>query len=240
MTLARHKPLGIHRRYLHDEAADRLRELVRSGQLAPNERVNEVELAQAFGISRTPMREAIKILAAEGLLETLPNHGARVAQISARELEEMIEVIAALEATAGELACRHALDEEVGAIAREHAAMVEAWRRGDEADYFARNRVIHDSIMAAARNAVLETLYHSISGRIQRARYSVHKTSRQWQQAVEEHEEMVRHLRARNGEALAAVMRRHVRGKAPVIAAAYGLGAEEPSGLRRTDPPAAS
>lgn len=223
MSIAEPKPLGIRRRYLHDEAADRLRELILSGRLAPGDRVNEVELSEQFGISRTPMREAIKILAAEGLLETLPNHGARVAQISARELEEMIEVVAALEATAGELACRNVSDVEVAAVERNHAAMLEAWRRGDESTYFDRNRAIHNAIMAASRNSTLENLYHSMSGRIQRARYSAHKTAEQWQQAVDEHEEIIARLRVRDGEGLAAVLRRHIRSKVPVIAAAYGL-----------------
>ena len=227
MTIADPKPLGIRRRYLHDEAADRLRELILSSRLAPGERVNEVELSEEFGISRTPMREAIKILAAEGLLETLPNHGARVAQISANELEEMIEVVAALEASAGELACRHISDVEVDTIVLEHEAMLDAWRREDEGEYFARNRAIHNAIMAASRNHTLENLYHSMSGRIQRARYSAHKTPEQWRRAVAEHEEMITCLRARDGEALASVLRRHVRSKVPVIAAAYGLALAE-------------
>jgi DNA-binding GntR family transcriptional regulator len=223
MSLANRKPLGIQRRYLHDEAADRLRELILSGRLAPGERVNEVELSEAFGISRTPMREAIKILAAEGLLETLPNHGARVAQIGAEELEEMIEVVAALEAAGGDLACRHITDAELAAIEADHAAMVEAWSSGDEATYFALNRAIHDAIMAVSRNRTLINLYNTISGRILRARYSAHKTPEQWEKAVREHEAIMAELRRRDAAALTTTMRDHVRGKAVVIASAYGL-----------------
>ena len=76
--------IGISRRYLHDEVADRMRELINEGELEPRARVNESELTERFGISRTPLREAIKILATEGLLELLPNRGARVASISRR------------------------------------------------------------------------------------------------------------------------------------------------------------
>jgi DNA-binding GntR family transcriptional regulator len=223
MSLAHPKPEGIRRRYLHDEAADRLRELILSGRLAPGDRVNEVELSEAFGISRTPMREAIKILAAERLLETLPNHGARVAEIGADELEEMIEVVAALEAAGGDLACRHVTAEEFAAIAADHAAMIDAWRRGDEATYFALNRAIHDAIMAASRNRTLINLYNTISGRILRARYSAHKTREQWEKAVREHETIMAQLGARDAAALTDTLRDHVRGKAVVIAAAYGL-----------------
>jgi DNA-binding GntR family transcriptional regulator len=230
MNVVKRKSLGIPRRYLHDEAAARLRELIRSGRLEPGERVNEVEFSEEFGISRTPMREAIKILAAEGLLETLPNHGARVAQIGSEELEEMIEVVAALEAAGGDLACRRITDDEVAAIEADHAAMLEAWSRGDEAAYFALNRAIHDAIMAASRNRTLINLYNTISGRILRARYSAHKTARQWERAVREHEAIMAQLRARDAQALTRTMRDHVRGKAVIIAAAYGLPVREDEG----------
>jgi DNA-binding GntR family transcriptional regulator len=223
MSIAMEKSLGIRRRYLHDEAADRVRELILSGRLAPGDRVNEVELSEQFGISRTPMREAIKILAAERLLETLPNHGARVAHIGAGELEEMIEVVAALEAAGGDLACRHITEQEIATIEADHAAMVEAWRAGDEAAYFGRNRAIHAAIMAASRNWTLINLYNTISGRILRARYSAHKTPDQWEKAVQEHEVILAQLRARDAAALTVTLRDHVRGKALVIANAYGL-----------------
>lgn len=229
MTLANRKSLEIRRRYLHDEAADRLRQLVTSGELAPGGRVNEAELSERFGISRTPMREAIKILAAEGLLETLPNHGARVAQITAEELEEMIEVTATLEASGGELACRHITDAEIKQIERDHATMVAAWKRGDEAAYFNYNRAIHDAIMAASRNGTLLGIYNTLTGRIQRARYSAHKTPDQWAKAVNEHEAILALLHVRDGRALFDQMRDHVRGKAVVIATAYGLSLGSPA-----------
>jgi DNA-binding GntR family transcriptional regulator len=214
--------LGISRRYLHDEVAERLRELIRAGDLEPKARVNELELSARFGISRTPLREAIKILATEGLLELLPNRGARVASISEDEIEEMVEVVAGLEAIAAELACRHLTAAEMTAIEQKHAAMLSAWRLGDDRLYFKLNREIHEAIMQASRNATLQGIYANLSGRIQRARYAAHKTPEQWQRAVAEHERMMVHLRERDGPALAEVMREHIRGKKPVIAAAYG------------------
>lgn len=214
--------IGISRRYLHDEVADRIRDLIRSGEMEPKARINEGELTERFGISRTPLREAIKILATEGLLELLPNRGARVASISDAELEEMMEVIAGLEATAGDLACRTISDAEVDAIVVDHEAMVVAWKAGDEAGYFSHNRRIHEAIMAASRNTVLANIYESLSGRIQRSRYSAHQTADQWARAVAEHERMIEFLRARDGASLAVLMREHIRGKKSVIAAHYG------------------
>jgi DNA-binding GntR family transcriptional regulator len=214
--------LGIKRRYLHDEVAERLRELIRDGVLESRARVNELELSGRFGISRTPLREAIKILATEGLLDLLPNRGARVTSISEEEAEEVIEVVAGLEATAGELACRSITDAEVAAIEAKHDAMLEAWRAADNAAYFTLNREIHEAIMAASRNATLQGIYATLSGRIQRARYAAHKTPDQWERAVREHEEMLTLLEARDGVRLASVLREHIRGKKALIVASYG------------------
>ncbi|CAO4177451.1 GntR family transcriptional regulator [Methylorubrum populi] len=214
--------IGISRRYLHDEVADRMRELINDGELEPRARVNESELTERFGISRTPLREAIKILATEGLLELLPNRGARVASISRNELEEMIEIIAGLEATACDLACRMITDEEIAEIEAKHREMVAAWQGRDEANYFRLNREIHEAIMGASRNTKLRSLYVGLTGRIQRSRYSAHQTEAQWAKAVEEHEQMIALLRARDSEGLASLMRLHIRSKKPVIAAMYG------------------
>jgi DNA-binding GntR family transcriptional regulator len=213
---------GIQRRYLHDEVADRLRELILSGELEPKSRVNELELCERFGTSRTPLREAIKILSSEGLLELLPNRGARVASLSAAEIDEMVQVVAGLEAVAAELACQRAEEDEIDAIAADTEAMAKAWLARDEQAYFTLNRAVHEGIIAAARNATLKTIYANLSSRIQRMRYTAHKTDEQWQRAMCEHEDMVRLLRARDAERLAALMKLHIRGKAEVIAASYG------------------
>lgn len=214
--------LGIIRRYLHDEVVARLREIILAGDLEPGARINEIELCERFGISRTPLREAIKILATEGLLDLLPNRGARVARLSEAEIEDMVEVVAGLEATAADLACRRIGTAEIDAIESKHRAMVAAFERGDEPAYFVRNREIHDAIMQAARNSALTAIYSNVSGRIQRTRYSAHKTPDQWRRAVDEHERMIGLLRARDSEGLSLLMREHIRGKKPVIAAAYG------------------
>jgi DNA-binding GntR family transcriptional regulator len=213
---------GIHRRYLHDEVAERLRELILSGELEPRERINEIELCEKFGISRTPLREAIKILATEGLLELLPNRGARVGHVNQSEIEEMIEVVAALEATAAELACRNISDADIDVIEAKTIVMEKAYARGDEKSYFTLNQEIHEGMMQAAGNATLAGIYNNLSSRIQRMRYTAHKTPDQWKRAMAEHLRMVELLRARDGEGLARVVRDHIRGKKDVIIAAYG------------------
>jgi DNA-binding GntR family transcriptional regulator len=213
---------GIQRRYLHDEVADRMRDLILSGELEPKARINELALCERFGTSRTPLREAIKILSSEGLVELLPNRGARVATLNAREIDDMVQVVAGLEATAAELACQRATTEEIEAISTLTDRMLVSWQSGDEAGYFTTNRLIHEAIMQASRNGALQAIYLSLSSRIQRMRYTAHKTPEQWKRAMDEHVAMVEHLKARDGIRLGHLMKDHIRGKAEVIAASYG------------------
>jgi DNA-binding GntR family transcriptional regulator len=211
----------IARRYLHHEAAERLRDLIHSGELEPRSRINEMALCQRFNISRTPLREAIKLLAAEGFLELLPNRGARVVAISDTEIEEIVEVIAALEGAAGELACQHITARDIDALAKLTADMVEAWRQKDYPRYLKQNEEIHGRILTASRNHSLQTVYSGLSGRVQRARYSATKTPQQWEQAIKDHERMIALLRKRDATVLGQVMRDHIRSRRAIIAAAY-------------------
>jgi DNA-binding GntR family transcriptional regulator len=214
-------PKGIFRRSLHHEVVEQLRELILAGELEPCSRVNEIALCDRFGISRTPLREAIKLLAAEGLLELLPNRGARVTSLSEVEIEEILQVVAALEAVGAELACQRITEPELAAIERATVDMVEAWKAKDYARYFTRNREIHDAIMHAARNSALQAVYRSLSGRVQRTRFSANKTEEQWNRAIDDHNFMVVLLRRRDGALLAQLMREHIKSIKVILSAAY-------------------
>ncbi len=107
--------------------------------------------ARSFGISRTPLREAFKVLASEGLVELLPNRGARVAPLDEADIENMFEVMAALEALAGSLACARIAEAELAEIAALHYEMLAQYTRRNLPDYFRLNQAIHAAIVAASR-----------------------------------------------------------------------------------------
>ena len=113
----------------------RLRQRIVEGQLAPGAKLNERELA-ALNVSRTPLREAIKMLAAEGLVELLPNRGAVVAQMSEQDVIDTFEVIAGLEGQSGELAAQRISDAELAEIRALHFEMMAAWTRRDLPTYY--------------------------------------------------------------------------------------------------------
>ncbi len=209
----------IERRPLHGELVARLRDLINEGELEPGLRLTEKELCARFGVSRTPLREALKVLASEGLVELLPNRGARVARLTPADVEEIFPVMAQLEALAGELACRHVGEEALAEIQALHYQMVLHYRRRELAPYFALNQQIHERILAAARNDTLAAMSRALAGRVRRARYIADMTEAEWAQAVAEHDEMLAALLARDGPRLAEVSRRHVITKAETVRA---------------------
>jgi DNA-binding GntR family transcriptional regulator len=188
----------IRRRPLHEEAIGRLRELIVQGRLAPGVRLNERLLCQQLGISRTPLREAIKLLASEGLVVLLPNRGAQVAPLEAGRLAETLAVMGALEALAGELACRNATDAQIAEVAELHAEMLARHASGDLAGYFRYNQAIHLKIVEAAANATLAQTYRQLNANVLRARYMAHLSRERWDEAVREHEGILAALRARD------------------------------------------
>ena len=123
-----HAPQTITRTSLHLELVERLQSLIINGGLEPGAKVPEKNLCEQFGVSRTPMREALKVLASDGLVDLKPNRGAWVTLVTTSEVEEVFPVLGALEALAGELACKNITDEEIAAIGTLHDQMVQSYR----------------------------------------------------------------------------------------------------------------
>jgi DNA-binding GntR family transcriptional regulator len=200
---------------LHGEILSRLRDYIVEGHLTGGARIPERQLCDLFGISRTPLREALKVLASEGLVDLLPNRGARVREVGVRELAELFDVMGGLEALAGRLACERITAAEFGEIEQLHHQMYRFYLDRDMPGYFRCNQLIHHKIVAAARNAALSAAYAGLAGRIRRVRYAAnlaHKRDR-WGEAMREHEAILDCLRRRDGLELSDVLFRHLRNK---------------------------
>src|SRR3954467_1378309 len=151
--------IAIPRGSLHDQVANRLRQMLVEGRIAPGAKLNERELAEVLQVSRTPLREAIKMLAAEGLVELLPNRGAIAVSLSEADVLNTFEVMAGLEGISGELAAQRITDAELAEIKAMHFEMLAAYTRRDLPAYYRLNAAIHNAINAAAKNPVLASMY---------------------------------------------------------------------------------
>ena len=218
------EPTPIVRRPLHEEAADRLRDLIVQGRLAAGIRLNERLLTAELGVSRTPLREAFKVLATEGLVELLPNRGAIVSQMDPVRLSESLAVMGALEALAGELACRSATDAQINEVRALHYEMLAYHARGDLAGYFKFNQAIHLKIVKYSGNTVLYNIYRQMNGNVRRARYMANLSKERWDAAVREHDEILAALAARDIKRIRALLSDHLAHKlASVLAALPAL-----------------
>ncbi len=200
---------------LHDEILTRLRDHIVEGNIPDGGRIPERQLCEMLGISRTPLREALKVLAAEGLIELLPNRGARVRQLSERDLDELFDVMGGLEGLAGRLACENISEAEIAEIERLHYEMYGFYLHRDMHGYFRVNQLIHQKIVEASRNATLRTAYANFAGRIRRVRYAANFARKRdrWGEAMREHEAILEALRRRAGGELSDILFKHLRNK---------------------------
>jgi DNA-binding GntR family transcriptional regulator len=208
---------AIDRRLLHHEVVARLRDMIIQGELAPGARLNERVLCQQLGISRTPLREALKVLATEGLVELLPNRGAVVTQLTLRAVQEIFEVMGALERLAGELVCRNATDADIAEIRALHYQMMVYYARGDLAGYFRYNQQIHLKLVESTGNATLAATYRNLNAHVRRARYMANLSRERWDKAVQEHEEILDALVKRDSARLQGLLQDHLGNKMLVV-----------------------
>lgn len=192
------------------QIAQRLRTLIATDELKPGERLRERTLAERLDVSRTPLREALKELASDGLVVVLPKRGAVVAELGAAEIAEKLDVLGVIEAFGGEAACRMATDSEIAEIRALHYEMHAAYERRDRMNYFRLNQAIHTSIIAAAKNATLREVHERLNRQLYRYRFQGSVTSETWHTAIDEHEVIIRLLSARDGVKLGEFLRRHV------------------------------
>ncbi|RZJ24130.1 MAG: GntR family transcriptional regulator [Haliea sp.] len=209
--------ISIPRASLHEQVAQRLRQMLVENQIPPGAKLNERALAQVLSVSRTPLREAIKMLAAEGLVELLPNRGAVAVELDEAAVLHTFEVMGGLEAMSGELAAQRITDAELAEIKAMHFEMLAAWTRRDLSAYYRLNALIHRAINAAAKNPVLTATYNQVNARLQALRFRSNQDEEKWKRAMAEHDRMIEALSARDPAAMRAVLSSHLRNKLDVV-----------------------
>jgi DNA-binding GntR family transcriptional regulator len=216
--------LALVPRLLHEDATDRLRDMIVRGELAPGTKLNERVICERLGISRTPLREAIKRLASEGLVELQPNRGAMVTSLTLDRVRGIFQVMGALEALAGELACVNATDAQLAELRALHFQMRAHHARGNLPAYFRENQRIHLLIVECSGNDTLVGTYRNLNANVRRARYAANLTRERWDQAVREHDEILDALERRDAPQLQRLLREHLGNKMVAV-----LGAMEPA-----------
>lgn len=193
------------------QIADRIREMIVHGDLQPDSRVVERALCEQLAVSRTPLREALKLLQAEGLVTLHQNRGARVTSFTAEQALTLFEVISGIEGLAAELACVRMSEIELASIEELHTKMKSHFELGEKEPYFELNSQIHDRIVQVSNNVELIAIHSNLLLRARRGRYMAIVDPRRWNEAMEEHEALMRAFRIRDPDLAGTVWRTHLR-----------------------------
>lgn len=213
---------------LAESVAESLRAMVIRGALKPGERIVERRLCEQLGVSRTPMREALKLLRQDGLVEITRNRGARVAPYEPRDVEHLFEVISTLEGLAAASFTRRATPQARAQLEDLHAQMLDLHGRQQLDRYFDVNSAIHDLIVAGAGNPVLMESHSRLMLRVRRGRYMAIMDAARWHQAVREHEALMAAIRAGSEDAANHVWRQHLRNTGEAVSLALRSASAEP------------
>ncbi|MGJ5024801.1 GntR family transcriptional regulator [Bradyrhizobium sp. SZCCHNS3002] len=206
-----HSKRPLERLSLHDQVVARVREMIVDGELAAGAALPERMLCETFGVSRTPLREAFKILAAEGLIELRPHRTPVVTPIDANEIAEIFDVMVSLDAAAGRAAAARATADDLARLDALHAELVALHRAAERAAYFRLNQQIHAEITRLAGNAVLLNMWSTLHASVFRARAVANYDARRWDESIREHEAFMALLRARDGAGFAQALSAHTR-----------------------------
>lgn len=218
---------SIERRSLHRDVTDQVRDMIVKGKLPAGLRVNEGALCEQFGVSRTPLREALKVLASEGLVELRPNRGARITQITTDEVGELFEVISAMERMAGELAAARMNERELARLQSLHARMGRHYEAGERDAYFRLNQQVHNAIVALAGNSILVSTHAGLMARLRRARYMAIQSQERWDESMQEHGAILEALAAHDSARAGELILKHVRSTGETIKQLFAAGLAE-------------
>ncbi|MBK8073857.1 MAG: GntR family transcriptional regulator [Ramlibacter sp.] len=195
---------------LHDEVAARLRERIFAGELAPGSFIDEVALCAAMEISRTPLREALKVLTAEGLVRHEPRRGCFVNEVTERDLDEIFPVIALLEGRCAREAALAASDADIAALEALHERLAAHAKAGRINEYYETNFVIHEALITLAGNRWLAQVIGDLRKILKLSRLqSLHAPGRM-NQSLSEHMAVFAALRARDADGAEVAMRTHL------------------------------
>lgn len=195
---------------LHDEVAAKLRDRIFAGDLAPGSFVDEPALCAELSISRTPLREALKVLTAEGLLRHEPRRGCFVSQITEQDLDEIFPVIALLEGRCAFEAASNATDADLAALEQLHVRLQRSASAKRFTEYYEANYAIHEAIIVLANNRWLAQVTGDLRKIVRLARMQQLRAPGRLEQSLSEHMTVYAALKARDAEGAEAAMRTHL------------------------------
>jgi DNA-binding GntR family transcriptional regulator len=220
---------------LHEQARNRLRTLIVRGQLPPGASIVETELSESLGISRTPLREALKLLAVEGLVDLRSNRSSQIAPLRALEIEQVFEVAAGLEGMAAAFAAERATAADIKRLRQMQARMELHHDRGERDEYFMINQEVHRFIVACAKNPILSATHDNLFARAERARFLALSSRTRWDDSVSEHRDLLQAIEAHDSLTASRILAQHVATTGHAVKQEIDRADRESAGAGKSD-----
>ena len=195
---------------LRDVVFNALREAIIKGDFVAGERLMEKQLAERMGVSRTPIREAIRKLELEGLVVMVPRKGAEVASVTGKDISDVLEVRATLEALAVRLACKKMSDQDFDELVSVNEAFKKAAQEKNVSEIIEKDVEFHDVIFHASENEKLIQIINNLREQIYRFRVEYIYKMNDYQQLIEEHDEIVNAMKSRKGLDASVIAQQHI------------------------------
>ena len=200
----------IEAKTLHQEVTSRLREMIRAGELSRGQKIDEKHLSELMGVSRTPVREALRILHSTGLVDLIPHKGAYVTQPSIEEIQDLFEVMSVLEGTCARLAASRMTKEDLGKIEVLHRSLEKHFRNKDHEAYLETNHHLHVMIQELSGNKVLDDVLNGLRQKVLLYRHRQLYYKDRFEKSMQEHRTILEALQEGNPSQADEAMKKHL------------------------------
>lgn len=219
---------------LHFQVTDRLRDMIVSGELVPGDSISEKQLCELFGISRTPLREALKVLASENLIDLLPRRGAVVTEISAETLSEKFQVAQLIEVHAMDVACIDGRPEDIDALEALTARIEASVAKEQVGRYFEASGQFHRKLVEMTGNRTLIKVHSDVMAHLTRARLIGLRSGASLVEPAKSHRSMMKAINRKNPELAKKIVTEHLARVQEIVLAAIARGQSDSRRLRAT------
>ena len=201
----------------HVQIADMLRDMIMTGKLKEGDKVNEGKLCETMGISKTPMREALRVLSVEGLIRLVPNRGAFVTKPEFEEIAEMFDVMSLLEGFCAHRACEKMTSRKFAHLEKLHAKLEENFERHDQEEYIRVNHQYHSLVQEIAGNRTLNQIVDGLRKKILLYRFQSLNLPDRFASSIREHRDLLEAFRQRHHTRAEALMREHLQNQSQAL-----------------------
>ncbi len=202
---------AIQKKTLHQEIANNLREMIMSGELKEGDKIKENELCEMMEISKTPLREALRVLSAEGLTRLIPNRGCYVTTPTIEEIKEMFDVMSVLEGVCARTAAEKMAAKDFDNLEALHGELEENFRRRDQKEYIRQNNSFHACVQELAGNKTLNQIVNGLRQKILLYRFKSLNLPGRFEQSIREHRDLLEAFRRRDAETAETLMKTHLK-----------------------------